>query len=768
MPSTLSEKDLELLGYSEITEVPLEDLPSEAWKFYEATTIAGVSKVTHKFAYLPSTATIQQARWLAKRVTADSDLYLVTPKSGIDSKTIHKVFGGDVNHSIFEDLIWERLDFLFSDYLAGLSDGISRERVYVQQRSETATNADDRLDRDVYNFLRGVSPGGKLHVISASAGVGKTTLARRVIKELAETYKRNKIIPTYVEASHWSKLQIDTIDDLWSVIQNSIGVFSRGLFIREDLFEHALRQGYIVFIFDGFDELCTQRHSRFVARDMLNQLLGLVEENNARIIITTRTLFWDSEIGETPLNTTIHLLRPFESTQAKDYFKKFFPNQQAEYSRAISIYRRLVQQSLRPREQGGGRAQFANLPICVGLIAQFVSDGGQLLDITEDGTLIEQFLLQILERECARQGLKTLAKIQLEALIDIAVYCAQEDRPDVESELLVASGFNETDILRLGSHPLINTKDGASFSFAYEFLQSYLLAIYLYRVLLSPYRENPTVSCLFAREANGKGFIIEHLVELLGDRDVPTIGTYFHELPRASALTKSFIFHILKALAETSTTTTSAKERTNYVFSALIADKIIEPRKISNLYITGTIDRFNLSGYNFIGCTFHDVNFLNCSANEETRFSACKFSGDLEFLDCRGSEWANIILDQDCILEPPTHLVWEGILGSSNGSKKDHVRDALLLALNKFWQHGRFKGSIRQEDWHKGTLGHSIYCEKLLREMLRQHLLSEVKIPGTAKGGYAFNRDALSDLQSFMDNRMVVGGIKRVFDALTE
>jgi hypothetical protein len=170
---------------------------------------------------------------------------------------------------------------------------------------------------------------------------------------------------------------------------------------------HALKQGYLAFVFDGFDELCGQRHSQFNAREVLQWLIEIARKTDARIVITTRTLFWEAEVGEIPECTSLVRLRPFETPQAKDYLHKYFPADKQSADRALQLYKQLIKQSQRPREGGGGRVQFANLPLCVGMIARYVKEGGATLSLKGERTIIEQFLLQILERERGRQQLTT-------------------------------------------------------------------------------------------------------------------------------------------------------------------------------------------------------------------------------------------------------------------------------------------------------------------------------------------------------------------------
>ncbi len=264
------------------------------------------------------------------------------------------------------------------------------------------------------------------------------------------------------------------------------------------------------------------------------------------------------------------------------------------------------------------------------------------------------------------------------------------------------------------------------------------------------------------RESNGRGYVIEHLVELLGTSSKSKLGEFYRCVPNDQALAKSFLFHVAKALVEEDSGIVTAQERTDAIFKIIQDGSDSTQNTIRNLLVLGNIDRLDLSNKTLTGCVFQDTHFIKCKANKKTRFVNCRFSGDLLFDDCKKREWSYVEIE-NCKMEPPTPLVWEGLVGKSLNPDEDHIIDALHIALSKFWQHGRFRGSIRTEDWKKGTLGHSIYCQTILDAMLKNGVLSNAHISGISEGGYAFSREALQELQLFMDNRQLTGKLKQVY-----
>ena len=269
---------------------------------------------------------------------------------------MQNIFGQNIRIDVYEDLIWTKIQSIFQEYVDSLDEGIMTETYYVAPRFEdpktSHPNPHDRLDEEIINYLLGKEDGSGIRVVSASAAVGKTTLSREVVKKIATRSEKSRVIPTYVESSHWDKLQLKSVEDLWEIIQNSLSAFSPNLTITESLFKHALKQGYLVFIFDGFDELCGHRETNFSTKEVLNWLIEIAKETDARIVITTRTIFWDNEVGETPEFTILRKLRPFEKQQAKEYFQKFFPDNPKfaeQICTAIQTINRTVTKTTRAR-----------------------------------------------------------------------------------------------------------------------------------------------------------------------------------------------------------------------------------------------------------------------------------------------------------------------------------------------------------------------------------------------------------------------------------
>ncbi len=257
----LTVQDLTLLGYSDVKKDERFSA-NDICLVYNALAVAGVRQLSATFVYFKSRATRAQAEEVLSRIQQSPDLYVVVPLSTMNNKSeiSNLCKARKVECFVHEDLIWKRVETLMKEYVKSLSESIIPEKYFVQPRRDDDSKSE--LDQELIDFMTGKEQNkkGNLLVLSASAGVGKTTLARHLTKLLAERSFANRVIPIYVESQHWSKIQFETIDGLWDVIANSLKTYNSSLNLTQEIFEHMLKIGYVSFIFDGFDELCGHRH----------------------------------------------------------------------------------------------------------------------------------------------------------------------------------------------------------------------------------------------------------------------------------------------------------------------------------------------------------------------------------------------------------------------------------------------------------------------------------------------------------------------------
>ena len=99
----------------------------------------------------------------------------------------------------------------------------------------------------------------------------------------------------------------------------------------------------------------------------------MVRESEARVLVTTRTLFWDAQIHAPPTNVSVSILDSFNSQQAHGYFRAVYGQNSVVTKRAESLYNSLRDESqTSPEQTGSVRDQFVNLPLCMRMIADLV------------------------------------------------------------------------------------------------------------------------------------------------------------------------------------------------------------------------------------------------------------------------------------------------------------------------------------------------------------------------------------------------------------
>ena len=510
MAAGFSTQDLDLLGYERSEEVRNE----KGWNAYRATATLGIETVESVFVYLKADCLVDEARAAANFLRGQKPpAYVLYPASiKLVLATIEQVFQAHIGRIFnLEGLIWKRLEGIFGSYIEDLESGIPREENFVTPRREGA-DAHTDLEKDLVLYFdgKGNPPPGNLLVVKAPAGVGKTTLARHAVLRLLTDIQRYRSIPVFVESSHWRKLKLDSIDELWEIIQNSLQAFGSSSPINKDLFEYALRQGYLVFVFDGFDELCGNRTSNFDPNHLLASIASIAAASDARIVLTTRSLYWNSAISNPPSNVELVELAAFNKQQAIGYFEKVFSRDKKLQDKARELYEQVQHGSSKPRTSGGGRAQFVNLPLCVVMIAELVSQRGVEARAPSENVL-EDLILQICDRESERQNLRTSKGDQLAAFETLV--CdrdfIREPSPEFDVEFLGMAGIASEDLESVRSHGLLADGSDGRLKFKYEFLPSYLRAVALRRILANssekvdgPYWE------LMANEANGKSCLL--------------------------------------------------------------------------------------------------------------------------------------------------------------------------------------------------------------------------------------------------------------------
>ena len=778
MAQQFNERDLYLLDYDEVKFK--HDEPEEL-SVYDAFAKAGADRVMHRFIYLKSRCTQKGANLAVRylRAPPDPTKNYVVKAASLDNQTVLGIIknraGSLLSH---EDLIWQQFGSVFDPYLTHLSETMAPAPNFMRPRLKEPGQHGDEALPPISRYMRGVDSGddGRVRILSAHAGVGKTTLARHLVRDLVKGRKSSGVVPIFVEAHHWERLTLGEVDGLWGIIKNSLDIndqtheCSRRL--SADLFRHALRQGYLSFVFDGFDELCGSDDD-FDAGRVLQELAEMVRESEARVLVTTRTLFWEAQIHAPPENVLVWTLDSFNSQQAHGYFRKQFGQNSVKTKHAESLYNSLRKESQRPRERTGSITdQFVNLPLCVRMLADLVEDS-QTGPVTISPRIGESFLQRVLrgfcEREIRRIRIVSSAEAQLASFVDRAVESDQLNPAfDLEDLVLAVDGIKEVDLGRLDRHGLLDRASGSDqYRFRYDFLGPHLRAVAVAGWLTDPTGSTPFGTEHLLRilhgEADGQGFVLEQLLTLLDPGDADVIMSRGRELGGDGPV-GSFIFHLARELIEC--LKLPREEEIRVLFAGLSG---VSPEnwngELSGWEFRGTLESLHLAGIKFHRCKFRDVSFRRCVVDRRTVFSKCVFDGDLRFepgdVDPK-SQWETVSVASDCEMSGQAPFVWSDVLGGHSASRNARIADLLRIGLEKFWYSGQIRPKVRHDDWNKGILGRTGRSRLLLDHMLKAGLVSI-----DFRDRIELARDLFPDLQNYMDNDQLSGRIRHVYERLT-
>ncbi|MBS0197809.1 MAG: NACHT domain-containing protein [Planctomycetes bacterium] len=754
MARTFSRNDLELLGYRDITQI---DIPtSQAFQLYEAKATAGLSEVRALFGYLHAAATSADVREARRAMSRNADhKYLLLPNSMSPRLAQIQVdLGATVKVLELEKTVWEATYGRFKGYLDKVVTSLPEEAYYVTPRPER--EAKENLDDNIYSWMASRQETTD-HVIAllADAGIGKTTVSRAIAKRLAKAALETRVIPVYLEAGQWAKAR-ESFDDVWDITLHSIRHFDSSLTVSSELLTYLVRVGAVAFIIDGFDELCANGGSQFNARDTLNRLLETAQASDARVLLTSRSLYWSAEIGDKVNGIRQERLAPFTRQQALDYLDRRFSKERDLRSKALDWFNKI-----RPLNQPptpGGRTQILYHPFVIGLIAGAVESDAQLSQHSDPlSNDMYSILRAFCSREQSRQRLKTSPDEQLCAFEIVATELATTF--DIDD--LIMAGYSSEDTSKLSVHPLIEKADvegnASAYRFRYTFLPLQFKARRVLKGIVGATLADDRCALSIMEEYAG-GALIDHVLSFLPDVDLANaLAKAYCAVPEKNVKARSFLFHLARDLITKRDANITKKERLEKTLSEL---GLSSGSTAKGLYIKGAAGRLDLRGITFQSCTFSDVVFADCDVDSSTIFRQCRFEGDFDLSDASRDAWQQVTVEK-CELDIPAQL----LIGRGNSSQRV-ANELVKLALCKFWRSGRIVRSFAAPNWKRGILGRHKLCMSILHALVSAGIIEEITISGVAEGGLLLRKEADSEVQRFMDNNQTTGRIGRVIETI--
>jgi len=399
----------------------------------------------------------------------------------------------------YEDLQAQLYDFspAMRAYIRDLEkEELFRRGLFIHPQC-SLTDGTETIDALAYVHEWLKTPAAIHLTVLGDYGSGKTTLARRLVYDLAHSYLKNpreERIPIILSLKNVR--QAESIEAaITDVLVNQLGQD-----ITYDAFEFLNTSGRLVLILDGFDELAGL-HDEATTLRAFRQLDRLVAEN-AKVILTCRTHFFKdaqqvrSVHDDSPLFASIEskygyqllYLEPFTDAQVREYLLRWEPVLGAQIYETISTVYNL--------------SDLARRPVLLHLLAKTVPQMDMAVAGThlrvDASTLYQMYMGFWLERDDWRSQLTSSDRLTIAQTI--AEFLLVSRRPAIHhaeladllpawfSEILSKYGHGVLDVECRTCNFLVSDRAG-NYSFAHKSFQEYLLAQMYVEALFAATRE---------------------------------------------------------------------------------------------------------------------------------------------------------------------------------------------------------------------------------------------------------------------------------------
>lgn len=591
-------------------------------------------------------------------------------------------------------------------------------------------------------------------VVVAAAGLGKTTLARVVARKILTDSRRNAI-PILVESAQWQNLINLTLPNILNAALLQI-VPEAVRLTNSKLFQLLVQEQLLVPIFDGFDELCLHPHSTYTPAALLNELVDLVGDTGARVLITTRETFWETHAAGTASEKINRLnLQGFSNDQRKRFFTKRLKTlEERDIANRLSreVGERLYEGVVPKESHQADRA--SGVPLVLELIALYVDGNKSATFVPSTNDPVGPLLKAICERENARQQLNINADTQMKIFEELF-----RDLPDDISksdlELYVEYSVptvTKDALSRFESHAFFSP--GNDVRARFESLKVYFVASWLANRLEAAIEEPASVNViadLLDKNATGNTNVFDFLLERFVAMDQEKArAAISHALRMVQSRrpwegAASALFHLAQKLA-------LKLEHSRSGRAAKTLELLGATSPTRKLAVQGQISSLDLSGIVFENSVFRNVEFHKCVFDKTTEFRHTRFDGSLMFENCTGAGQVRLM---DCALSEHAEHEWD--LQAGRASKKiineTVVRDALREILRKFLGPFGFS-TIKDANRNSGPILRSPCREEAWEELFKAEVLERHHISGVSAGGIHINNssDVKHEIRNFLDN----------------
>jgi hypothetical protein len=773
-----------VLNYSRTTHIDLTPIKSKQgrWSLYRGTHTIHASSYPFNVLYFYAAATVDDLRIASRELDANIDTHVVYPSS-----REQKIQRSTEVASFFKKVkgFWTAKEYLVSfikDEIQAYLKKIAEQRPgdYIDPGVQTPSGFPRKIPNPLLSFLTDPemeADVGKLGILLAEPGQGKTYMSRYLVARLPNVDKT--LVPLMVDSSQWQTMSVEDQRSLSKTIAHSFRHFGATigwLDGHEDGFLRAtLKADVFRVVFDGFDEYILRNQGAVQPLEVLEALAELARVTGTRIIITSRTSFWntnlpDKEIQDflTRTGSFVFTILPFDLNNAHNYFRRRLTDE-VKIKRANQVYELLQSNS----EALAGRG------FVLSLVADLADQGGDATGFSTQGSQVMHWLIEALcQREALRQQLPFTGKEQVDILRTFAVEVAEGGTPNTELLELSMGVVRPTldlasrqgAIEKLKSHPLFEKDISRDlWDFKQEQVRILLLAEELVtwkkaktarfvnkaRLDAGTWQDLGTTIVELNAGSLGEDKALKQLEQIVAILSSPRESNGSPQTNAGSRLAGIIALNTVERFFRKGS---SHKDRAQ----ALV--RLCGGECVRYLTLSGTVDRYDFSGIRFEQCRFERVLWANCEFDSTTIFHKCDFIGGVSPARCTGL--GNVDL-QDCGQDPEVEAIFnnERVKEGRKKYSSDDLRADIHSVISKFIIKGGIGlKSIESRNLAKGSISASRHRDVIL-EVLTSLVLESHQISG-AGDGYNVRKEALEAIRFYAANNVFTGPLRAAFEKL--
>lgn len=613
-------------------------------------------------------------------------------------------------------------------------------------------------------------------ILVAPAGLGKTTLCRTIARKLIGS----QAIPILVESAQWQNLINLTLPNILNAALLQL-VPEAGRLTSAKIFQILIREQLLVPIFDGFDELCLHPNSDYSPTGLITELLDLVGDAGARILITVRETFWEKYREGVPVDRIERAdLQGFSNDQRHRFFTKRLASavdRDIANRIAREVGGKLYESEIQTEPLQKDRA--SGIPLLLELVALYVDGNPDATFAPASHDPLGHLLQAVCERENVRQQLNISSSKQMKFFEELfRDYAGDIKRNDIKLYLeYIEPSVTSDTIERFESHAFfslgedLRPKSEILLRPRFETLRVYFIARWLANSLaeaVSAGLDEQTKSIL-ERNATGSTDVFDYLVRrFLEMSKAKAIAAISHALKMIRSQQGwhgacSALFHLTERLAHQEEQT--RRGRVAHILQYFGSSNAV-PRMFSRVAVHGQISGLDLSGVIFVDCVFKDLEFKNCAFDEKTEFRRAQFEGSLNFENCERPGRAQLAENE---YSDEASRAWDIQSGRASGILlgETSARVALREVLRRFVGQFGFS-SIKEIDRKSGAIARNPYADSAWEELIKGGVIDRHAISGVTGGGLHIveAQEVRHEVRSFLDNAALGPRLKQVLQRM--